>query len=258
MNCWGSSCIACGDGRGNGGCFWPPNADETSHRQHRDREIVRKRGTPEVLELHTEFVGQDVFAVPLLPIAAGQLVAFIPVFERCSARDSWAHEEEPPLLIRVARYIARIFRPRTHQAHVAADHVDELRELVQFRSSKPAPDACDAAVPAQGQGWAVRRRIRAHRPELEHSKCPAVASRPSANVKDAACRGDSEGRRDQHAHRRENNQPPSGENEIHATLHDDGRRNRSMTSTTAPITSATSSTLKLVLSGNETSRSDSR
>src|SRR5919197_4816194 len=37
-------------------------------------------------------------------------------------------------------------RPRTDQAHLAAQHVDELRELVQARAAEEAPEPGDPRV----------------------------------------------------------------------------------------------------------------
>src|SRR5438874_6038962 len=55
-------------------------------------------------------------------------------------------------------------RARTNRAHVSAQHVDELRELVQARVAQDPSDASDPAIP--------------HRPELEDGESTPPLTKP--------------------------------------------------------------------------------
>ena len=59
------------------------------------------------------------------------------------------------------------FRARTHQAHVAADHVPQLRQLVQAQLSQEAPDPRATVIVVRGP-CGVLRIIDLHAPEFQH------------------------------------------------------------------------------------------
>src|SRR5205823_4487080 len=78
----------------------------------------------------------------------------------------------------------RVFRPRAHEAHVAADHVPELRELVELHHRQ---DPADGREP-QVVGARQRRpdRVDSHLPELQHLELTASVAEASAAEEDRA------------------------------------------------------------------------
>ncbi len=79
---------------------------------------------------------------------------------------------------RVQRHVARHFGPRPDQAHVAGDHVDQLRQLVDAIVAQPAAGACDARIGQRGHGRPLCRCIDPHRAQLVDAKDLAVAAHP--------------------------------------------------------------------------------
>ena len=119
----------------------------------------------------------------------------------------------------VARELAHVLGalgPRADEAHVAAQHVEQLGQLVERESRAGSarrrgavdpppstPPGADAAARrhrcgsrAQPASASPARRISAHRPELEHVELAAVAADPALAEEDRARRGDADGERD--------------------------------------------------------------
>src|SRR5439155_17194983 len=65
-------------------------------------------------------------------------------------------------------------RPRTHQAHLAEEHVPELRQLVERERAQDRPRARAPRVPGPGPALPLGLGVRAHGAELEHPEAPAV------------------------------------------------------------------------------------
>ena len=117
-------------------------------------------------------------------------------------RDAGPHGEPPcetgtPALD--PRRKLRALGARTHQAHLAAQHVDDLRQLVEMES---------AQHPAHGRRARIAR-LRPHRPgpplgilghgaELQHRENPSAAPQPGLAVQHAATVLQPDRRRDRH------------------------------------------------------------
>ncbi|MNN76345.1 hypothetical protein D3C81_1927200 [compost metagenome] len=69
-------------------------------------------------------------------------------------------------------------RARAHHGHLAAQHVQELRQLVQAGAAQEGAHARHAGVAGRGLGHAGVR-VRHHRPELEDVERLAVHAEPS-------------------------------------------------------------------------------
>jgi hypothetical protein len=76
-------------------------------------------------------------------------------------------------------------RPRTNEAHLARNDVEQLRKLVEMSPAQPAPNARQAGMIREllqrlshSDGGAAASR---HRPELEDPKCSAVSSDAALN-----------------------------------------------------------------------------
>ena len=76
------------------------------------------------------------------------------------------------LLRRVSRQVFHQQRTRAYEAHLAADHVDELRQLVKARSPQEPADTGKAVniTPQAACGVAVV----SHGSELQHREWPLV------------------------------------------------------------------------------------
>ena len=74
--------------------------------------------------------------------------------------------EQPPLLRRVALDVVGMLRPRADQAHLALDHVEQLRQLVELGPAQEAADARDPRIVAGGHRRALLVGARAHRAQL--------------------------------------------------------------------------------------------
>src|SRR3989442_1573905 len=59
-------------------------------------------------------------------------------------------------------------RPRADDAHVAGEHVQELRQLVEAEAPEPPADPRDPRVAGRAGGLGVAREVDVHRAELEH------------------------------------------------------------------------------------------
>jgi hypothetical protein len=66
-------------------------------------------------------------------------------------------------------------RPRSDQVHLAAEHVDQLRQFVEAEAAQVMTDARDA-IDVVGHPLGPRFSARMHRPELQEAERPAVAA----------------------------------------------------------------------------------
>ena len=95
------------------------------------------------------------------------------------------HQEALEVVRREVLGLVGDARPRADERHVAAEHVDELRQLVEARLAQPAPNGVTASVRSSlyrpfASGWASELIVALmysrcaclvdvdlHRPELE-------------------------------------------------------------------------------------------
>src|SRR5207245_8429473 len=80
---------------------------------------------------------------------------------------------------------------RTDEAHVAAQHVDELRDLVELRRLEPLADRRELVLCTPHELLPEVRaepclRVRLQRPELQHREDAAAAADALAAVQDRA------------------------------------------------------------------------
>src|SRR5581483_12491340 len=92
------------------------------------------------------------------------------------AGDAGLHLVATRLLGRVAAEILRQQRPRADEGHVAAQHVPELRQLVEARGTEePSQRREPRLVRVDAE---LRRVGRTHRPELEEREAAAAETGP--------------------------------------------------------------------------------
>ena len=80
----------------------------------------------------------------------------------------------------------RPLRPRADQAHVAPQHVEQLRQFVEVRRAQDRAEPRLARVVRRRHLRAVRLGIDPHRAELQHHERPAVQPAPLLPVEDRA------------------------------------------------------------------------
>lgn len=141
----------------------------------------------DVLHLQLRFHRMDLFhIVPVRIPASLEDLLFVVEHEGCVIGHPRPDAQDGPLLrgIQVNRPLH--LGPGSHQAHVAQEHVDELRQLVELVSAEePAYPGYPGIVlgggcPAQLIG------IDHHGPELENAERPAVQADALAAVEDGA------------------------------------------------------------------------
>ena len=137
----------------------------------------------------------------------------------------------PPrdVLVHVGRH-----RPRPDEAHVTAEHVPELRQLVEARVAQETSEARDARVVLEQEPDRVRAlfpellsalvRIRDHGAELEHLEASAAPA-PDALLNEEDRPAELQRYRDEEHDRREEHEEPEGDQNVHSAL-EGARRTR--------------------------------
>src|SRR5437588_6332218 len=139
-------------------------AEERERRAREDAEVDERRAVLDV---------PDVELDPFRPWQRGASVHLRP------AGDPGLHVEPVPLAVVVLLDLVAERRPRADHAHLAADDVPELRQLVEGQSAEQLADARDPRVAAvDGRAGADRLRADDHRPQLEELELGAVLADP--------------------------------------------------------------------------------
>ena len=126
--------------------------------------------------------------------------------------------------------VAERQRPRPDERHLAAQHVDHVRDLVDREAAQDAPDHGDARIVADLEERPRRlvrvleRRLLAgcplhHRAELEHPE--ALLAEPDAHVgvENRAARGELDEQRDQKPQREPDEQDRERDDDVEDPLH---------------------------------------
>src|ERR1700757_3248981 len=77
---------------------------------------------------------------------------------------------------------------RSDQRHLASEHIKELRQLVDARTTKKSPDASDPGIDTLGLHHGRTVFHDDHGPELENRKLLGIKSVPSLPEEDRAAR----------------------------------------------------------------------
>src|SRR5581483_10728683 len=161
----------------------------------------------------------DVLEVVRELLRPRRLVALADLGEAGQARP----DDEPlPVRGKLGRQLLeepRADRSRSDEAHVAAEDVPELRDLVELRGAEPAAERGPLGVRALDElGAEVRAepalRADPERPELDHREDPAAAADALAAVEDRPPAGDEDADRDQRRQRQGEQEERGGEEDV--------------------------------------------
>src|SRR5712692_11571961 len=98
-----------------------------------DVHVVAKRPAVHVLQAEPHLLRADQLSVGAVGVVMPpEDLTLVGELQRSPVRDPGAHLQEIALLVRVTRHLARDLRPRPDEAHLALQHIEELRNLVQF------------------------------------------------------------------------------------------------------------------------------
>src|SRR3954471_2745955 len=149
-------------------------------RQRQDPQVAAERQVLDVLALDGEpFLERQ-------PAAAEHLHR---------PREPRLHHQPEAVLRLVAPDELDLLRPRSDEAHVAREHVQELWQLVETRAPQEAAEPRHARVARELEGGLVERvephegrqhglRVRTHRAELEDPELAAAEPHPRLHVED--------------------------------------------------------------------------
>ena len=115
-------------------------------------------------------------------------------------------------LARVLGDVDRILRPWADERHLAAQHVDELRQLVELRPREHAADAREALVADDRQPRAGG--VAPHLAELDHVELAAIATDPARAIEHRAGLVDDDGDGDREPDRQREHEQDAGEDDV--------------------------------------------
>src|SRR3954470_5392156 len=133
------------------------------------------------------------------------------------------------MLQTVLLIIIKRVRPGTHQAHVAAENIPELRQFIQAIAAQPISHSGETWVGSNFKTWpgtliawaqAVLQSVcvHHHRPELETGELPAFSTRSHGLIKDRTMRIQFDQNRYHSQNRGSNDQAKAGGDKIQSTL----------------------------------------
>ncbi len=156
--------------------------DRIDHREQRAREqgeIGPQRGPLAVCAREPQLVRQDLAHVlPLGVLLTGQQVGLPPVGDRGQVGEPRPHAQDVAEFRLEQAHVAGQLGARAHEAHLAAEHVEELRQLVELAVAQPAADRRHPRVAARGHAGSMLLRAHDHGPELEHVERDQVSPHP--------------------------------------------------------------------------------
>jgi hypothetical protein len=110
----------------------------------------------------------------------------------CEASDAWTNAVAAPVIIRIQRQISHEQRPRADDTHVAAQHIEQLGQLVDRCRSQPSAERRETAV--VGQQIPLGVALVDHAAKFQQPEWPIVETGANLSKK----HGMSEARANQH------------------------------------------------------------
>src|SRR6516165_4921087 len=148
------------------------------------------------------------------------------------ARETGRHLEDPALLRGVATHDRRRLRPRAHEAHLATEDIEELRQLVETPRSKHPANPGDTRVDAPGDRG-VLVGIHAHRSKLVELERPPLPTDTDLREEDRPPRIELYRDRNEYQHRQRDEQADDRTAQIEKSLAGQRRDSHSVVRTTS-------------------------
>src|SRR5579884_3517114 len=96
--------------------------------------------------------------------------------------NTWPHRKHLSLALIIGGDKLRRLWPRADQAHLASQHVDELRQLIHLRQAQNASNRGNPGIGCPGNRGPHTLGAYAHRSELIHAERLAISSHSSPGV----------------------------------------------------------------------------
>ena len=191
-------------------------------RPENDIQIAPKGVVAHIQLVQPQLAGQNLAQVGVHQPGALQHAFFITVKHRGRAGHPGAQRKD--LARRLRRPVfgnLRVFRARPHQAHLAHQHIPQLRQLVHLAVAQPAAKGRHARVILRRDLWPVIAvHIFAHGAKLENAKSLSPAPHPLAAVKNRPRRIAPDAQRNQGKKRRQQQQPDDRAGDVKQPLGD--------------------------------------
>lgn len=156
---------------------WGCKPSPTNHRPRchgHQSEVASESPLADIIDVHGGFAGKDLFNVGDFGVCgSGEDLGLITELDARGIRDSGANGQDlRSKLVGPSLDIPRHLRPRSHNAHLAAEYIDELGKLIHFGFPKDVAHAGDPRI-------SIRADLQAgntvsHRAELEDLERYAV------------------------------------------------------------------------------------
>ena len=153
----------------------------------------------------------DVERKPLIP---GET---IPPVNLSPPGDSWPDRVSEAFALAVIGQIFRQERPRTDQAHLTAQHVEKLRQLIKTGVPEYSPKRRDAM--RIELRLALAFAIHAHRPKFQQRKDPAIHAWATLTEQHRRSHGRTNADRHHDHERTRNHQAHRGRDEVYEAFH---------------------------------------
>ena len=118
----------------------------------------------------------DVFSLRVLRSA--QEIGLVAILDRGGIGNARPHAQDLGIVVMKHFHVFPHFGTRAHEAHVAGEHVDQLRQLVELERPQELADLGDPRIGAEGDQSAALGSVLDHGTEFEDAKGTEVATDP--------------------------------------------------------------------------------
>src|ERR1039457_5327131 len=136
-----------------------------------DTDIGTKAYLPDVLQLEGDLYRPNSPGILQIGIGdAGQQQEFIEVDQGCPIREPGAKIQNPPFIALKSVCVTPQFRPGADQAHIAHEHVVQLRDLIELGGAQQFPQFGYSRIFTLNRSVSVQLSAPHHGPELHHEE----------------------------------------------------------------------------------------
>ena len=169
-----------------------------------------KRGILGIFLAQADLFRQDALDVlSLRVLRMPQYLSLVAKLDRSRIGDARPYAENFGIIVAKQLDVMPHFGSRPHEAHVAHQHVDQLRQFVDLRRPQDSTDFRDPRIGAEGDKAAAFGGVPHHRAELVDLKRTEAAADPLLTKEDRSprsephrqCHDQQQGRQHQHCNR---------------------------------------------------------